>query len=198
MAVADAIRESMSAVMDGEGTEMDLARVLKAVEEDPAARDHWQRLQRSGYAQRTGSSGSSVDISVSVQAALANAGSHRKVRRVGPMGSLAVAASVTFAVVFGGQMLVGSDSPVPTAQVPGGVIALQGGAPVQASFGTRSMATQPQQRQVNVAATPSVSKVYEQLARERFSRYATEHAQSTAALQPNAIVPYARVPYLER
>lgn len=194
MAVADAIRESMSAVMDGEGTDLDLARVLKAVDEDAEVRAYWQRLQQSRSLLRTGSAGLNIDVSAAVTAAIGQPA--QRARRVGPLGSLAVAASVTFAVVFGGQMMVGSHAPVPNATVPGGVVALQGGAPVQASYGSRTM-TAPQARQVNIAANTAVSKVYEQLARERFHRYAGEHAQATANLQPNALVPYARVPHHE-
>ncbi len=206
MAVADAIRESMSAVMDGEGTEMDLARVLKAVEDDADARAHWQRLQRSRSVLVSGSAGLNIDVSAGVREALSTASAPRA-RRVGPLGSLAVAASVTFAVVFGGQMLVGHDAPIPSAQVPGGVVAM-GGAPIQASYGSSysnasngynsTPTVQPKARQVNIANTPTVSRVYEQLARERFHRYAQEHAHSTAALQPNALVPFARVPNVER
>ena len=86
MAVTDAVRESMSAVMDGEGTELDLARVLKEVEENPEARAYWARLQGHRGALRTGQAEPDIDVSAAVREALEApaAGS----RRVGPLLSL--------------------------------------------------------------------------------------------------------------
>lgn len=195
MALADAIRESMSTVIDGEGSELDVARVLKAVEENPEARAHWQRLQQQRHVLQTGRPVPTIDVSGGVRAALETQVSSR--RRVGPLGSLAVAASVTFAVVFGGQQLASTDVTAPVNQLPGGVVSISGGVPVQARYGAAPVA-QPQTRQADVAVRPAVSKVYEQLARERFERFGTEHAQSTAGIQPNALVPYARIPQREK
>ena len=192
MAVDQVIREAMSAVMDGEASEMDLARVFKAIDVDPDARAHWQRLQVSTSLLKTGALPSAVDVSTGVRAALE--AEKPQTRQLGPLASLAVAASVTLAVVFGGQfMLEGGATPAPTiAQVPGGVMALQGGMPVQARYSAAPQA-QPSPRQVDVAGRSTTAKVYEQLARERFERYGVEHAQMTAALQPNGLVPFARV-----
>lgn len=39
----DVVLESASALMDGEASELDLRRVLKAVDRDPAVADSWQR-----------------------------------------------------------------------------------------------------------------------------------------------------------
>lgn len=190
MAVADAIRESMSAVIDDEGTEMDLARVLKAVAEDSEARAFWQRLQRSRCALHTGSSGSAVDVSAAVQESISAQPSPR--RRAGPFASLAAAASVTVAVVFGGQQLTGPDAAGPVTQLPGGIVPVSGAAPVQARFGAAPTVDSPR-RQVSIATGPSVTQVYEQLARDRFERFGEEHAEATSALQPNRFVPFARL-----
>jgi len=192
MAVADAIRESMSAVIDDEGSEMDLARVLKAVAEDPEARAFWQRLQRSRSALQTGFSGSGVDVSAAVQETIACQPSPR--RRAGPFASLAAAASVTVAVVFGGQQLTGSDAVGPVTQLPGGIVPVSGAAPVQARFGAAPTAAGGSpSRQLGVATGPSVTQVYEQLARDRFERFGAEHAEATSGLQPNRFVPFARL-----
>ena len=198
MTVTDAIRESMSAVMDGEGSELDVARVLKAVETDPEARDHWRRLQRAGSLLRTGQVGPALDVSDAVREAVAKpAGS---ARRLGPLGSLAVAASVTFAVVLGGQSLIGqtpfsSVAPPVATTVPGGIVPIPGAAPVQARFGVNSV---PTRASSEIAESPrgvqGAAKIYDQLARDRFLRYAGEHARATAHLQPNAHVPFARAP----
>lgn len=194
MAVDDMIRETMSAVMDGEASEMDLARVLKAVDSDPNVRAYWLRLQQGATVLRTGQPPMNIDISHGVKSALANARpAHRP---LGPLSSFAVAASVTFAVVFGGQYLLEEDpTGAPFAQVPGGIMPVQGAMPVQARFGAAPQVQAPV-RQTSVA-TPvrsTTSKVYEQLAKERFERFGIEHAQMTAAMQPNGVVPFARVP----
>ena len=106
MAVTNAIKESMSAVIDDEGTEMDLARVIKAVNEDAAARTYWQRLQLLQSSLTTGFVDREIDVSTSVRERLIDT-PVKPIRRVGSLGSLAVAASVAFAVVFGGQIFLG-------------------------------------------------------------------------------------------
>ena len=195
MAIADALRESMSAVIDGEGSELDLARVLRAVDEEPGARLYWQRLQEARTALCTGQEPHGIDVSAAVRSSLDS--DRTPGRQLGPLGSLAVAASVTFAVVLGGQSLLGQppavqDVAAVARTVPGGVVPVQGAAPVQARFGASNFpgavtATQPE-------AASAAAAAYEQLTRERFERFASRHAQSTAHLQSNAFVPYARVP----
>ena len=195
MTVADAMKESMSAVIDGEGSELDIARVLKAVDEDPEARAHWQRIQQTRSLLRTGQIERQIDVSQAVRQELEN---QPRRRPLGALGSLAVAASVTFAMVLGGQTMLGHSplgsaaSPIATA-VPGGVVPIPGAAPVQARFGAPNP-TMPARLPVTKTAPSSASAIYNQLARERFERYAQEHARSTANLQPNALVPFARVP----
>ena len=195
MAIADALRESMSAVIDGEGSELDLARVLRAVDEEPEARLYWQRLQEARTALCTGREPHGFDVSAAVRSSLDSG--RTTGRQLGPLGSLAVAASVTFAVVLGGQSLLGQP---PTVQdvaavartVPGGVVPVQGAAPVQARFGANSFPGAVAAPQPDAASATAAA--YEQLTRERFERYAPRHAHSTAHLQSNAFVPYARVP----
>ena len=187
----------MSAVMDGEGTELDLARVLKEVEENPDARAHWARLQQNRGALRTGQAEPEIDVSAGVREALEAPATGS--RRVGPLGSLAVAASVTFAVVFGGQSLLGPASVPAVANnvvttVPGGVVPVAGGAPVQARFGINNSTGSPEQRPEVGMVSESTADIYNQLARERFQRYSGEHARSTARLQPNLFVPFSRAP----
>jgi sigma-E factor negative regulatory protein RseA len=195
MAIADAMKESMSAVIDGEGSELDIARVLKAVDEDPEARAHWQRIQQTRSLLRTGQIERQIDVSQAVRQSLE---SQPRRRPLGPLGSLAVAASVTFAMVLGGQAMVGHSplgsaaSPIATA-VPGGVVPIPGAAPVQARFGAPNP-TMPTRSPATKTAPSGSSAIYNQLARERFERYAQEHARSTANFQPNSLVPFARLP----
>jgi sigma-E factor negative regulatory protein RseA len=189
MTAADTLNESMSAVMDGEANEMDLARILRAVKDDPSLRLQWmqhhqQRDAMSAQPQLR------IDISQRVQMALAE--DPQQYSRRHPLMGLAVAASVTLAVVFGGQQLLNSPTVTPLAQLPGGVVQIQGASPVQASYGV-PISAEPVKASKR-AGVATNQALYEQLARERFYRYSVEHAQATAALQPNHLIPYARVP----
>lgn len=199
MSQTDANRESLSALLDGEANDMDIARVLKAVD-DPELRAEWLRQQQISGALR-GESPPAIDIDVSagVRAAIESSAPRRR----NPLVGLAVAASVTMAVVFGGQQYLGSQAPAPLGQLPGGVVAVQGASAMQASYGnTRSESP--------ATRTPAVTRVrmappaaggmsgYEQLARDRYERLVTDHAAASAALQPNALVPYARIPETTR
>ena len=195
MTVADAIKESMSAVIDGEGSDLDIERVLKAVEENPEARVHWQRIQQARGLLRTGQLERNIDVSHAVRESLK---SQPRRRQLGPIGSLAVAASVTFAMVLGGRTLLGQSplgsaaNPIATA-VPGGVVPIPGAAPVQARFGAPNPADLSR-APITKAADSGSSAIYDQLARERFERYAQAHARSTANFQPTSLVPFARLP----
>lgn len=183
MSTSDALRESLSALMDGEANEMDLTRVLKAVETDPEARELWRRMQQARTVlRREPNQEYTVDVSAAVQSALRNQ------RRSHPLVGLAVAASVTLAVVFGGQQMQ-QESGVPAIQVPGAVVGFQNGAAVQASFGQNQRV---QSRETSVGRVEPMINPYEQIAREQFSRFGQIHAQATAPLQPSPLVPFIR------
>jgi len=192
MGLDDAVREAMSAVMDGEANSMDLARVLRAVRNEPEARQYWQRLQVASAVLKTGQAPMAIDISEAVLEAIEQAPTKR---RVGPLGSMAVAASVTFALVFGGQFLQKQEPGLPLATVPGVVVPIQGAAPVQASYGVGMPATSfIANEAVRVVPNQTVDEFYDRLAREHFLRFGRQHAEQSAGIQPNASIAHARVP----
>ena len=192
MGLDDAVKEAMSAVMDGEANSMDLARVLRAVRSEPEARQYWQRLQVTSAVLKTGQTPMAIDISEAVLEAIEQVPAKR---RVGPLGSMAVAASVTFAVVFGGQLLQNQDPELPLATVPGVVVPIQGAAPVQASYGVGTPATSSVANgAARVVPNPAVDNLYDRLAREHFLRFGRQHAEQSAGIQPNASIAHARVP----
>lgn len=192
MGLDDAVKEAMSAVMDGEANSMDLARVLRAVRSEPEARQYWQRLQVTSAVLKTGQAPMAIDISEAVLEAIEQVPAKR---RVGPLGSMAVAASVTFAVVFGGQLLQNQDPELPLATVPGVVVPIQGAAPVQASYGVGTPATSSVANgAARVVPNPAVDNLYDRLAREHFLRFGRQHAEQSAGIQPNASIAHARVP----
>lgn len=120
-------RESLSALMDNEGDELELRRVLKSLDDEPDAADAWRRyhLMRS-LMRRENEADMSADLSVGVMAALEDepapmAESETASRRSLPLGrSAGIAAAVSLMVITGVQFyngaspLGGGDSPVAT------------------------------------------------------------------------------------
>ena len=95
--------ETLSAVMDGEADELELRRVLDATSGDPALREKWRRQQMVRELLQTRRiSQPSIEVSSAVTEALTG----RKSALRNPLWSMAVAASVTMAVVLGGQQLL--------------------------------------------------------------------------------------------
>lgn len=101
----EVLGESVSAVMDGEADELELRRVLAAAGEDPEVRARWGRYQlaRSVMHKQTVMPG--LDLAAAVSAAIAaEAVAAPVVQAKSPwqqIGRLAVAASVTLAVLAG-------------------------------------------------------------------------------------------------
>jgi sigma-E factor negative regulatory protein RseA len=194
MSENDLSGEALSALVDGEATDIDIARVLKAVD-DPELRARWARQHAIGEALRGDApKGLQIDVSAGVRAAI----KERPSRRANPFTSLAVAASVTLAVVFGGQQLLSTQIQEPVGSLPGGVVALGGASAMQASFGgsQRGEVVSPRPVERVVLPAPSISSTagYEQLAAEKYQRLMLQHAAASAALQPSSTVPYVRAP----
>jgi sigma-E factor negative regulatory protein RseA len=105
---------SVSAVMDGEADELELRRVLAAVGEDPALRERWARYQLARDVMHRQDVLPKLDLAAGVAAAIA-AEDARVAPAAKPMRSwrqaarLAVAASVTLAVLVGVRFYNGQD-----------------------------------------------------------------------------------------
>ena len=125
-------RESLSALMDDEANDLDLARSLRGVGESDALRRYWERQQfyRSSMLGSSLPRGS-IDVSASVREAIVS----EKRAYANPLVSMAVAASVTVAVVLGGQQaLLLESQPANAITAPGAVVQIPGSGAVQASF----------------------------------------------------------------
>lgn len=124
------LHESLSAIMDGEGNELELRRVLKTLDESPELGDVWRRyhLMRSAL-RRERDTVVDMDIASSVMAVIEQEGSPmentsasedaavsaraergQKRRGLSLMGGAAVAAAVSLMVVSGVQFYRGHDS----------------------------------------------------------------------------------------
>jgi sigma-E factor negative regulatory protein RseA len=110
----EALQESLSAVMDNEADELELRRVLNAVD-DAETRATWSRYQVARAAMHKELLLPNLDIASAVSAALADEAVPAKVKQ-GPwrsIGRLAVAASVTVAVLAGVRCTTRTRSRVP-------------------------------------------------------------------------------------
>lgn len=122
------LHESLSAIMDGEGNELELRRVLKTLDDSPELGDVWRRyhLTRSAL-RRERDTVVDIDIASGVMAAIeqeetlhedasmaesapAQAAPRQKRRGLSLMGGAAVAAAVSLMVVSGVQFYRGHGS----------------------------------------------------------------------------------------
>ncbi|MDN2655098.1 sigma-E factor negative regulatory protein [Cobetia sp. 14N.309.X.WAT.E.A4] len=143
----ESVKESLSALMDAEGDELDLRRVLKGLDESPEAADTWRRyhLARS-VMHRERESSFTMDISAAVSAEVEMISRDAQVAE--PVaerrslfsfaGSAAIAAGVAVMVITGVQVFNGTDTGVPSlngsgAELASGASGLQGGAVHQVS-----------------------------------------------------------------
>ena len=92
-------REAMSALLDGEVTEFELARLLKESEQSAELRDYWIRQSRYRDSVKGAGGYGAIDVSQGVRAAI----TQEPKRTANPLVSMAVAATVTIAVVLVGQ-----------------------------------------------------------------------------------------------
>jgi negative regulator of sigma E activity len=184
-------REAISALMDGEASEFELARLLKETEVSPEVRDYWARQTRYRDIVKGAQRYSGIDVSQGVRAAI----TEQPKRATNPLISMAVAATVTIAVVLVGQQ-DSSAVGVPTESfsVPGAIAQLPGTGAVQASFGE---AVTPLSGQTQyMTPEPARSLVLE--SREVYERIARERYQQLAPLQAATAADVALNPYIVR
>ena len=188
-------REGLSALMDGEAQELELRRTLEAVGGDKLLRERWQRQHRVRDALHGQLAGQAdIDVSKGVLQALETG---KPVSR-NPIWSMAVAASVTLAVVMGGQQLLvpsTAGSPVPVvSELGGAVVPVLGAQPVQASLGGKSLAGPAQQTATVSDSSQNIVAVYDRLARDRYRALNGRHAAAAAYNHPAPYISYVRVP----
>lgn len=195
---ASAQDEALSALVDGEVQELELRRLLRDLEGDDVVAEQlsakWYRYHLASSAMHGDRVIDAPDFAARVSAAIdsepAHATSTGGWKRA--LGSFAVAASVTVAVVLGGQQLAGvnpdqASEIARVAPLPVGVVNTRGAVPVQASFGTGPMPT----------LQPADHTAYRELARQRLRRYSQEHAEHASLNTPQGMLPFARVPVIE-
>lgn len=194
--MSEKLRESLSAVLDGEANELELERVLSQMDGESELRQTWSRYSAIRSVNTEGISPDlSMDISENVRhAILEDAAAFTQPggtvqRLLKPFASFAVAASVAATVVLGGQQLsqIGDfgapASGVLAASSPVGLINTVGATAIQASYGTQSVPV----------LQPTARTAYRELARQRMQVYMQEHVEQAALNSPQGLVPFSRV-----
>ena len=194
-------RETLSALLDDEAEDLELRRVLRELESGQRdARSSlggtWYRYTLTRTALQGAELHTAPDFLARVNEAIdAESMPDTQQERGGwrrATTSFAVAASVAMVVLLGGQQLAtlpgGAADDERVAPLPVGVVNTVGAVPVQASYGTRDVPT----------LEPADRTAYRELARQRLRRYSQEHAEHASLNTPQGMLPFARVPVIER
>lgn len=114
--------EAISALLDDQGTELDVHRVLKRVEADPDVRAQWQRYHMASRVMRgDADSFAGVDLSAGVMAAieleapLASGGQTPSRKWLEVLTKSSIAATVAFGFILGVQQFSSVGSPAATS-----------------------------------------------------------------------------------
>lgn len=215
----DNLRESLSALIDGEATELEVARIL-ANSDNNELREAWSRYQLArtslardvngvtavptGFADRVrgaidGQAHEATPVAAVVASTEAATAQQNKPSRLSaalrPLTSFAVAASVAAAVVVGGQQLGGGDTLTPAPAT----LASVGGAP---SVGMVSSGAVPMQASYGTQAVANRQQMsqqaYQALAERQLERFLKDHAEQATLNTPQGLVPYARAYWLDQ
>jgi sigma-E factor negative regulatory protein RseA len=194
--MSEKLRESLSAVLDGEANELELERVLSQMDDESDLRQTWMRYSAIRSVNTEGiSPDMAMDISKGVRRAIlqgapvVSQATSAVQRLLKPLASFAVAASVAATVVLGGQQLaqIGdvntSYQGSLAASSPVGLINTVGATAIQASYGTQSVPV----------LQPTARTAYRELARQRMNVYMQEHVEHAALNSPQGLVPFSRV-----
>lgn len=190
-----ALQESLSALLDNETDELELRRVL-AASGDAETRATWARYQVARAVMHKELLMPHLDLAAKVSAALADEPQVPVARRLpwAGLGRLAVAASVTVAVLAGVRLYNQDD--ITSTQLaqnsPQSMLAaphLQGPA-ILAGYNANAKAEQG----VRFNAARTADLTWQQ---QRLPAYVRQHAQQAAAVGSQTAVPYARAASLE-
>jgi len=211
------LAESVSALADGEASELELARLLKASDNTPEIKSVWDRyhLARSAMAQDLQST-ATPGFAERVSAAIAEEQSPRSARFHwwANAGRLAVAASVAGAVLIGAQLYqndsltapgttsVMADAPTPSTTD----IHVAADHSLPAGFNAPPLAARPVSTQPFFEATPrrvifepreAGVKVSEEQIRHYLNQLAESHTEHATVNNAQGLLPFARLPLVE-
>ncbi|SEN38662.1 sigma-E factor negative regulatory protein RseA [Pseudomonas sp. ok272] len=185
----EALQESLSAVMDNEADELELRRVLNAFDE-VETRETWARYQIARAVMHKDLLIPRLDLASAVSQALADEAVPAKAKRGlwHSVGRLAVAASVTAAVLVGVRLynqdeIAGIELAQHSTQ-PGLALPQVKGPAVLAGYSESSQATGPMANGVMQGQAGWQD--------QRLPGYLRQHAQQAALKGSESALPYAR------
>lgn len=198
----ESLRESLSALMDDAAEQLEVRRVLHASEQDPEIRRSWERYQLARSVMHKEPWHTGVDLSAGIAAALADepalkaAPAANSGRWKVQLGRVAVAASVTVAVLVGMRM-VNQDPAADTAtmasverSVPAAATPVMPTSPAVPGAVLAGFSSHADQKAPVPTSEPSAWQ------EQRITSYLRRHAEQNAQAAPQ-LVPYARAASLE-
>lgn len=208
MAIDNRIEETLSALMDGETSELEVRRLLKEGSLNPGLRDTWHRYQLASAAMKRDLPPRPVDLSSSISAALDEEKplSTPFAAFMQPLGKVAIAASVALVAVFGVQQFDLSTSSVPAREIADtDTSASTGNAQFQLPAGydlppvtarTVSAGAQPQSRPTVLVSAQPIAELADELAvRDYFNTMMRKHTETAArSSSSQGVLPFARLP----
>lgn len=198
--------EELSALMDGEVSELELRRVLNSIEQDQALCRKWSRYQLASAVFRRQTAGKAqawmeVDLSARVQQAIEQepvpaVPKHGKSSTVvtllsRPFANVAVAASVSAAVILGWQNFSGGPGVPGSPAVASSTVSM---APVPVSSNSPLMAVSQSNAagSTNLVMQPEMIRYNPELD-DRLNYYLLSHSSNAAVNTASGVTPYARV-----
>lgn len=200
------LQESLSALMDNEADELEIRRVLQSSESDSTLRSTWERYQLARAIMHKEPWQSRIDLSAGIAAMIADEPAPVMAEPKSPrawqnLSRLAVAASVTVAVLVGVNMFNQDGAPpdaamvaelppvvdAPVVAAPAAASGSQGGA-VLAGF---SQQPQPNAEPVTGQQAPSLWQ------EQRIGSYLRQHAEHSSRFETPQLLPYARAASLD-
>ena len=207
------LQESLSALMDNEASELELHRLLKALEADSSLASSWSNYHHASNAIRAQASPyPAFDISGSISAAIADEPVHGQQRKQGgaigrvwhAAGRFAVAASVAGAVVIGAQQY--ADLQDGYSQVADTSSFGSAAGTVPEGFQTPDLTTRAvsisdapvlagRGERTDVVYVPSVAEqeIQNKAIEEHLNQLMLEHAENATQNSAQGLLPYARI-----
>jgi sigma-E factor negative regulatory protein RseA len=202
------IRESLSALLDEEADELDLQRIINSMDGDDSPVATWQRYNLASASMRNElDQFANVDLSMRVRNALvedietAGGGSGRNFKTwLKPFASVAVAASVTAAILTSTQLFNAVSNPAGSAltsdalEVSGNVSPMVAGAQSVGFGGNPSLAQVRSQPMIQAdAAAAGSHSAADEMARQRLEFYLRKNAENAALNTSSGMLPLARM-----
>ncbi|WP_086932688.1 sigma-E factor negative regulatory protein [Agarilytica rhodophyticola] len=210
------LKESISALVDGESNDLDLQRVLKAMDSDDEARKSWSNYHAIGAVMRSEAQvDMSIDLSAAISEAIADETPEKVVNTYGGMGRLwsglgktAIAATVAFGMVFSVQQFSGEaevDNTIAAGQADEASNDAVNGAVVPQGFelpplsartvSTNTFAPKSNLPRSSVKFVPQGTVVLNSKSefQEQVNRLMYKHAEQNSSSSAMGVIPFARV-----